>query len=62
LHDGEIVWEDGIACMRCPWHGSTFRLADGAVEHGPATARQPRLEVALTRGVVQVRLPEAGAA
>lgn len=24
----------------CPWHGSAFRLRDGAVRHGPATSRQ----------------------
>jgi len=24
----------------CPWHGSTFRVRDGAVRHGPATSRQ----------------------
>ena len=25
-------------CVRCPWHGSEFRLDDGSVVHGPATA------------------------
>jgi nitrite reductase/ring-hydroxylating ferredoxin subunit len=24
----------------CPWHGSAFRLSDGAVRHGPSTTRQ----------------------
>ncbi len=37
LEDGDVV--DG--CLRCPWHASMFRLADGAVVHGPATAPQP---------------------
>lgn len=36
LQDGDYV--DG--CLRCPWHASTFRVADGAVIHGPATAPQ----------------------
>lgn len=41
LHEGDLV--DG--CLRCPWHASTFRLADGAVVHGPATAPQPAYEL-----------------
>jgi nitrite reductase/ring-hydroxylating ferredoxin subunit/uncharacterized membrane protein len=41
LHEGDVV--DG--CLRCPWHGSTFRAVDGAVVHGPATAPQPAYEV-----------------
>ena len=41
LDEGEIV--DG--CVRCPWHGSEFRLDSGAVVRGPATATQPAYEV-----------------
>jgi nitrite reductase/ring-hydroxylating ferredoxin subunit/uncharacterized membrane protein len=41
LHEGDL--ENG--CVRCPWHGSTFRLANGAVVHGPATATQPAYEL-----------------
>jgi nitrite reductase/ring-hydroxylating ferredoxin subunit len=41
LHEGTLV--DG--CVRCPWHGSTFRMADGSVVHGPATATQPAYEL-----------------
>jgi nitrite reductase/ring-hydroxylating ferredoxin subunit/uncharacterized membrane protein len=41
LQDGDVV--DG--CLRCPWHASTFRLSDGAVVHGPATAPQPAYEL-----------------
>ena len=51
LHEGELV--DG--CIRCPWHGSTFRLADGSVARGPAAAPQPRFETRLAAGRVQVR-------
>jgi nitrite reductase/ring-hydroxylating ferredoxin subunit len=25
-------------CLACPWHGSAFRIADGSVARGPATA------------------------
>ena len=41
LHEGDLV--DG--CARCPWHGSTFDMATGAVVHGPATAPQPAYEL-----------------
>ena len=41
----------------CPWHGSTFRLADGAVRHGPASVRQVRYETRVTAGQVEVRGP-----
>lgn len=41
LDDGELV--DG--CVRCPWHGSSFRLLDGSVARGPATAPQPAYEL-----------------
>ncbi|MGZ6929256.1 MAG: Rieske 2Fe-2S domain-containing protein [Acidimicrobiia bacterium] len=34
LGDGERTAEG----VRCPWHGSEFRLTDGSVVHGPATA------------------------
>ncbi|MDQ1395122.1 MAG: hypothetical protein QOG64_381, partial [Acidimicrobiaceae bacterium] len=36
LHEGEV--SDG--CVTCPLHGSQFRLADGEVVRGPATAPQ----------------------
>ena len=56
LHQGRIVTERGAACVACPWHGSTFRLTDGRVVHGPATARQPSFETRVTKGgLVQLR-------
>jgi nitrite reductase/ring-hydroxylating ferredoxin subunit/uncharacterized membrane protein len=48
LHQGRIVVERGAACVACPWHGSTFVIADGTVIHGPATARQPSFETRVT--------------
>jgi nitrite reductase/ring-hydroxylating ferredoxin subunit/uncharacterized membrane protein len=50
LHQGRIVVERGSACVACPWHGSTFVIADGTVVHGPATARQPSFETRVTDG------------
>ena len=56
LHQGRIVVERGGACIACPWHGSTFVIADGAVVHGPATARQPAFETRVTAdGRVELR-------
>ena len=56
LHQGRIVVERGAACVACPWHGSTFAIADGAVVHGPATARQPAFETRVTpAGRVELR-------
>ena len=50
LHQGRIVVERDLACVACPWHGSTFAVADGTVVHGPATARQPSFETRMTDG------------
>lgn len=58
LHEGDLV-DDG-SCIRCPWHGSVFRLSDGAVRRGPATAPAAAFEVRVEAGRVQVRLPGAG--
>jgi nitrite reductase/ring-hydroxylating ferredoxin subunit/uncharacterized membrane protein len=56
LHQGRIVSAAGADCVVCPWHGSTFRISDGSVVHGPATARQPSFLCQVTEGgVVQVR-------
>jgi nitrite reductase/ring-hydroxylating ferredoxin subunit/uncharacterized membrane protein len=56
LSDGELA--DG--CLTCPWHGSIFRLTDGSVAQGPATAPQPAFEVREAGGAIQVCLPGAG--
>jgi nitrite reductase/ring-hydroxylating ferredoxin subunit/uncharacterized membrane protein len=56
LSEGELV--DG--CVTCPWHGSMFRLRDGSVARGPATAAQPAFETRVRHGILQVCLPGAG--
>ncbi|HEY2284547.1 MAG TPA: Rieske (2Fe-2S) protein [Streptosporangiaceae bacterium] len=56
LAEGELA--DG--CLTCPWHGSIFRVADGSVARGPATAPQPSFEVREVGGAIQVCLPGAG--
>ncbi|WP_084955944.1 Rieske 2Fe-2S domain-containing protein [Thermoactinospora rubra] len=56
LHQGRVSVVDGEACVTCPWHGSTFRLRDGKVKHGPATAPQPCFQTRVRGdGVIQVR-------
>jgi nitrite reductase/ring-hydroxylating ferredoxin subunit/uncharacterized membrane protein len=54
LHEGTL----GEATVICPCHGSTFRLEDGSVVRGPATAPQPRLAVRVREGRVEVRAPD----
>ncbi len=56
LSDSELA--DG--CLTCPWHGSVFRIADGSVARGPATAPQPSFETREVGGAIQVCLPGAG--
>jgi nitrite reductase/ring-hydroxylating ferredoxin subunit len=56
LSDGG--YEDG--CLTCPWHGSVFRVADGSVARGPATAPQPVFQTRVEGGMLQVCLPGAG--
>ena len=42
-------------CVVCPWHGSTFRLADGYIVRGPASTPQPCYETRVSDGWVEVR-------
>lgn len=46
---------DADGCVTCPWHGSRFRLEDGAVERGPASVPEPRWDVQVVDGRVRVR-------
>ena len=56
LSEGTL--EDG--CLTCPWHGSSFRISDGTVARGPATAPQPVFQTRVRDGVIQVCLLGAG--
>ncbi|UNX54003.1 Rieske 2Fe-2S domain-containing protein [Georgenia sp. TF02-10] len=51
LEEGEV--KDG--CVTCPWHGSTFRLEDGSIVRGPASAPQPTYDTRVVDGRVEVR-------
>ena len=57
LGEGEVVGSGADACVVCPWHGSTFRLVDGAVVHGPAASSQPVLRTRVRDGMVEVSQP-----
>ncbi|GAA1461605.1 Rieske 2Fe-2S domain-containing protein [Nocardiopsis exhalans] len=56
LGEGELV----EGCVRCPWHGSEFRLDSGTVVHGPATASLEPLETSVVDGRLMVRLRSFG--
>ncbi|HEY4388503.1 MAG TPA: Rieske 2Fe-2S domain-containing protein [Ktedonobacteraceae bacterium] len=49
----EGTCQDGS--VTCPWHGSTFRLRDGAVVNGPAVYAQPTFEVRMRNGKIELR-------
>ncbi|MGH3342378.1 MAG: Rieske 2Fe-2S domain-containing protein [Carbonactinosporaceae bacterium] len=52
LHEGTITG----GCVTCPWHGSTFRFADGGIVRGPASTPQPRYETRVQDGQIEVRV------
>ncbi|MFI2508754.1 Rieske 2Fe-2S domain-containing protein [Streptomyces sp. NPDC018972] len=56
LSEGTVA--DG--CVRCPWHGSVFRLSDGWNVRGPATAPQPAFDSRVVAGHVEVSLRREG--
>lgn len=42
--------------IECPWHYSTYSIADGRVQAGPSTAPLPIYETRLANGQVQVKV------
>lgn len=50
LAEGEV--HDG--CVVCPWHGSVFDLATGAVRHSPAVTPLSRYAARVVDGFVEV--------
>ncbi len=56
LHEGRLVDAAGEAHIVCPWHKSEFRVSDGCVVHGPATAPVPRFESRVVGDDLQARV------
>jgi nitrite reductase/ring-hydroxylating ferredoxin subunit/uncharacterized membrane protein len=52
LDEGEL--KDGNV-VQCPWHGSCFRMTDGAVVNGPAVYAQPTFSVRVRNGKIELR-------
>ncbi|MET7747324.1 Rieske 2Fe-2S domain-containing protein [Micromonospora sp. NPDC005367] len=57
LGQGEVQQVDGHDCVVCPWHGSTFRLDDGEVVHGPSGNDAQVLPTRVRNGMLEARLP-----
>jgi nitrite reductase/ring-hydroxylating ferredoxin subunit len=55
LSEGKL--QDGT--VTCPWHGSQFRLDDGSVVNGPSCYQQPRFDVRVRKGNIEVKAAEA---
>ena len=53
LSEGELKGDT----ITCPWHFSTFRLADGSVVHGPASSRQVSYRARINGGQVELQGP-----
>jgi nitrite reductase/ring-hydroxylating ferredoxin subunit len=51
LHKGSVDSDT----VTCPWHLSTFKLDDGSIVCGPATAPQPSYETRVRDGMIEVR-------
>lgn len=53
LNEGELLDDCSV---KCPWHGSVFSLKDGHVLKGPATESEPKFDVRVNKGQIEVRL------
>jgi nitrite reductase/ring-hydroxylating ferredoxin subunit len=42
-------------CITCPWHGSVFRVDNGALVQGPSTVDLPSYQCRVTTDAVEVR-------
>lgn len=51
LDEGELQGD----VVQCPWHGSRFRVRTGQPVTGPATVAQPRYDVRVREGQIEVK-------
>jgi len=56
-HEGCSLSEGRIenGAIVCPCHGSTYRLEDGSVIHGPSPYAQPQYQVRVHNGQIEIR-------
>jgi nitrite reductase/ring-hydroxylating ferredoxin subunit len=61
-HKGGPLSDGVLACgtVQCPWHGSQFEVATGAVARGPARHPIDTYDVAERDGRVWIQLQRAG--
>jgi nitrite reductase/ring-hydroxylating ferredoxin subunit len=52
LDEGELLPGNVV---KCPWHGSRFRMGTGQVVDGPATMAEPRYLVRIREGQVELK-------
>jgi nitrite reductase/ring-hydroxylating ferredoxin subunit/uncharacterized membrane protein len=53
LEEGTVDPRHGT--VECPWHQSVFRLDDGSVVHGPASAPERAYDVRVRNGAIELR-------
>lgn len=53
LSEGKLMDDCSV---QCPWHQSVFSLEDGSVIDGPATQPQPKFDVRVRKGQIEVKL------
>jgi nitrite reductase/ring-hydroxylating ferredoxin subunit/uncharacterized membrane protein len=51
LDEGELQGD----IVQCPWHGSRFKMRDGKPVTGPATFHQPRYDVRIRNGMIELK-------
>jgi len=51
LNEGELQGD----AVQCPWHGSRFNVKTGRVLTGPATVAEPRYDVRVRDGYVEIK-------
>lgn len=51
LDEGELQGD----VVQCPWHGSRFSMRDGKALTGPATFAQPRYDVRVRDGMIELK-------
>ncbi|WP_262840660.1 Rieske (2Fe-2S) protein [Sphaerisporangium corydalis] len=54
-HQGCAVASVSRGTINCPCHGSKFKIATGAVAHGPAARPLPKKKITISKGVIRLK-------